>query len=157
MQPVYILHSLALWNTVSISATAAIFTNGNRCTTWNIYLHLCVPVSLLASNVMQITNTDSDININGGCQCTEAVTKNKTERLTFVFNKWQASHTSVTKIKPHSLNFMHAGNRELSCRHQHENAKLNFDNILRVFLHAGCHWYENLRHNLRLVTFFVFI
>jgi len=71
---------------------------------------------------MKTTNTDSDSNINGGCQCTKFVTKNKTERLTFVFAKWQACHKSVTKIKRHSLNFMHAGNRDLRYRHQHENA-----------------------------------
>ena len=91
----------------------------------NIYLHLCVAVSLLASNVMKPTNTDSDSNKNGGCQYAKFVTKNKTERLTFVVTKWQACHMSVTKIKPHSLNFMHAGNRDLRYRQQHENAKLN--------------------------------
>lgn len=92
----------------------------------NIYLHLCVAVSLLASNVMKTTNTDSDSNTNGGCRCTKFVTKNKTERLTFVVTKWQACHKSVTKIRPHSLNFMHAGNRDLRYRHQRENATLNF-------------------------------
>jgi len=71
----------------------------------NIYIHLCVYVSLLAYNVMKTTNTDSDSNTNAGCpctdsdsntnagcQCTKFVTKNKTVRLTFVFTKWQACH-----------------------------------------------------------------